>query len=571
MGAQENSSVRLFCVAFHGDRYYLSSMNAAHKIPLDDAEKLRDALSVVACESDMPEFIDLVVTMLMKLSGDHQTLLLRLKKMLQSKYTGKSETLNAAQLQLFKQALQTFEQTPQEDAQQATDETTETKADNAKKPNRQRKKGHGRNPFPAHLPREECVIAVPQAERQCVTCGGAKVCMGHTASERIDFRPATLFVLLEKREKLACKFCQGEIVIAETAPHIVEGGIAGEGLLSHIVVAKFVDGMPLTRLSKIFRREGVHLAESTLGDLVRQTAEQLGCLATYIGQRVLDAPYINQDDTGLPVLDRDHPKGIKKGHIWGYVHKRDVVFDYTPNWQGIHPRTYLKDYRGIIQGDGYSGIDRLFTGEVHAPIRAGCMMHCRRYFYEAYKTGDPAGGIALALIHDIYRIEARAKELGLSDNERLVVRKEQSIPLMQRLRVFIDTTRPRAAPKTYLGRAITYATNQWQALLVPFERGEMEIDNGEIERRFKAVAIARKNFLFAGSDKAATRTAVLLTVLSTAVAHGIDPFIYLKDVLGQIADGLPFSRIGELHPVAWADKRGQQLDAYRIPVPRLVQ
>ena len=475
---------------------------------------------------------------------------------------------------MFSQALLAFEDLhnpsvnqPESTAESQADADT-TQAEREK--HKAKKKGHGRNSLPKHLPRVVHRIEVPQEQRQCATCGQSKSCIGHATSERIEFKPASLYVHVDAREKLACTNCQGEVSIAPTADHLIEKSIAAEGFLAQLVVGKFADGLPLARMAKMFRREGVHLADSTLGDLVRQTADQLTSLAAYISQRVLSAPYINQDDTGLAVLDRDHPNGIKKGHIWAFVHKQDVVFKFTPNWRGEHPREFLKDYCGIIQGDGYSGIDKLFTQQNGGPIRAGCMMHCRRYFFEAHQTGDPVAGVALALIHDIYKIEAEAKTRRLNADERLALRQEKSLPLTNRLKVFIETAKQRALPKCYLGKAITYATKQWDALMVPFSRGDLEIDNAEAERHFKAVAIARKNFLFAGSDKAAERSAVLLTVLSTAVSHGVNPFIYLKDVLMQIAGGIPKARIGELHPAAWANKRGEQVTAQQIPAPRLV-
>ncbi len=344
-------------------------------------------------------------------------------------------------------------------------------------------------------------------------------------------------------------------------------------MVAHVLVSKYIDGLTLYRLSRIYERSGVKIPTSTLGDIVCGGAHLLLGPAKHIAQQALASYVINQDDTGLRVLDRDHPRGIKRGHIWAYCGDAMWhVYRYAPDWRGEHPCAFLKEYTGVIQGDGYSGITSLFTAREAAagPTRAGCMMHARRYFFDAYKAGDTRAGLALALIHDIYQIERLAKDKQLPPEARLQLRQAQALPILQRLKTWMGAIAGTVLPKSPLGKAFTYAQNQWAALRVPFCDGRLEIDNGEAERRLKLLATGRKNWLFAGSDAGAERAATILTVVGTAVAQGVDPLAYLTDVFGRIAAGFPSSRLAELMPLAWAKQRGQQIKTDQPPIPRLI-
>lgn len=552
-------------------------MDAKQDISLDDSEALTKTLTEIAASSDTDGLISVVVDLIMNLSKDNRRLSMRLQKALRKAFSSSSEKLTQEQLELF-QALMKKGGDDANGPAENDDVIAESKVKDDKtlvrKPrkgdNAKETKGHGRKKIPAHIAREVHFVPVPADQRHCVDCGVEKSSIGHTTSERLEYVAASIIVLQEKREKLVCKDCESSVVTAPVVPHIIEGGLVSEGFIAHILVGKYIDGLPLTRLSKILGRQGVPFAESTLGDIVKQGVAFLPRLAEIIQGRVLAAPYLNQDDSGLRVLDRDHPKGVKRGHIWAYVAGFDVVYVYAPDWSGEHPRKFLHGYSGIIQGDGYSGIGKLFTQEPNAPTRAGCMMHCRRYFWEAYKTGDTQAGIILALINELYIIEHNAKVDELSDGQRLQVRQTQSLPRMQRLQTLIAELRPRTLPKSALGQALTYASNQWDSLLVPFSNGIMEIDNGEAERRLRVLATGRRNWLFAGSDEGAHRAALALTVLGTAVSYGLNPQVYLTDVFKQMAGGLPRSRFAELHPATWAEKRSQQTATHRAAAPRLV-
>jgi transposase len=534
----------------------------AAKIPLDDTSALRKTLRGVAETSDVATLIELVISLLANLSSENKRMALRLQKVLRSLHARKSEKLDPAQLSLFQELLKDGEKKDPSDQDPPPAEEGGTRPI-------KKKKGHGRNKFPEDLERVENIIAVADEERKCAICGTEKICIGHSVSERLDYIPASIRVIKDMREKLACKPCQGSMSIAPVAPHLIEGGAAAESLLAHVMVSKYYDGLPLTRLKKIYARSGVEIAESTLGDFVRQTAMHLGGLAKAIEAKVLASHCINQDDTGIRVLDKDHHKGIKRGHIYANVGDGYVAYKFAPDWKGEHPVEFLRGYSGIVQGDGYAGINTLFKGK-DAPTRAGCFMHLRRYFFDAFKAGDQNAGIPLALIGSIYKIEAAAKRDLLPPMERQNLRAEKSMPIIRRLEDFIENFRGTVAPKSELGKALTYATNQWPALLVPFGDGRLEIDNSEAERQLKVLAIGRKNWLFAGSDSGGERAATALTVLATCVWQGVNPLAYLTSVLTSIAHGFPSSRIGELLPLAWAEKHGQQVKPQASILPRLI-
>ena len=330
-------------------------MTAVEKIPIDDAETLRSTLEDVVRTDDTQGLIDLVVSLILRLSSDNKRLAERLDKLLRNLHGRKSEKLDPAQLLLFANLLSETE------AQNGEDEKEPEPAPDPKpkpKPDGKPKKGHGRNKFPKNLERVDNITPVPEADRICSVCGTLKICIGHTVSERLDYVPAHFRVIRDMSEKMACKPCQGSISVAPSATRLIEGGLATESILAHVLVSKYIDGLTLTRLRKIYARSGVHLAESTLGDFVRQTTMHLAVVSDYITKQVLQSHCINQDDTGIRVLDKDHPSGIRRGHIYANVGDGVISYQYAPNWKGEHPREFLRGYCGVVQGDGYAGINK---------------------------------------------------------------------------------------------------------------------------------------------------------------------------------------------------------------------
>ncbi|MGK4008282.1 IS66 family transposase [Sorangium sp. So ce1036] len=288
------------------------------------------------------------------------------------------------------------------------------------------------------------------------------------------------------------------------------------------------------------------------------SAKLASAVAKRIQERVLGSYYLRADDTGMRVLDRDHPAGVKRGHIWGFVGAELVSFVYAPDWRAKHPAALLQGFTGYLQGDGYAGYGAMLRGDDEGEVivpeerRLGCGMHIRAKFEKAAKGGDARAAVALAYFKATYRIEAACKAEALSPEARLARRHELSIPVVDKLYEWIQELHLRLVPNTPLYIATQYAINQEAAWRRCFTDGRFEIDNDEVERRLRSVALGRKNYLFAGSDKGAERLAVGYTLFGSCRMHGVNPLAWATDVLGKLQGGWPRERLDELLPDAWA-------------------
>src|SRR4029079_14493235 len=288
-----------------------------------------------------------------------------------------------------------------------------------------------------------------------------------------------------------------------------------------------------------YSRFGVSLSTSTLGDWSAFALDVLAPVAERITERVLDTFYVRADDTGLRVLDRAPAQGVKRGHLWAFVGAGLVTFLYAPDWKAKHPAALLQNFSGHLQGDGYAGYGAMLRddgGEVIVPEerRLGCGMHIRSKFEKAAKVGDARAAVALAFFKAIYRIEATCKDDGLTPDARHVRRQELSVPIVDELYLVIHDLHPRAVLNSQIHKALVYAVNQEQAWRRCFSDGRCEIDNGEVERQLRCVAIGRKNYRFAGSDKGAERLAVGYTVFGACRMHGVDPLAWATDVIAKL-------------------------------------
>lgn len=299
--------------------------------------------------------------------------------------------------------------------------------------------------------------------------------IGYETQEILEYTPASFRVREVRCEKRACSSCKKGVVTAEAPPRIYERGSYGAGLIAQVLVAKFKDGLPLYRQRQIYKRHCVDLPRSTLGDLVARGTFALAPVAERIRQRVLDSEIVQTDDTGLAVLDRDHPKHIKRGHLWPYVAGDLAYFDYTPSWSGAGPQALLEDFVGYLQVDGYKGYDALF-GPESPRVEVGCMAHARRYFYEACESGDLLALEMLGSIRDLYRVETRAREAELGPDARQGLRKDFSVPILSEIETWLEQHARAVPPKSKLGEAIRYMRGRWKALRRYLDDGRLEID-----------------------------------------------------------------------------------------------
>ncbi|QDV34420.1 Transposase IS66 family protein [Tautonia plasticadhaerens] len=371
--------------------------------------------------------------------------------------------------------------------------------------------------------------------------------IGEETSEQLDYRPASLFVVEHVRFKVACRHCQGHVAVAAKPPQPIEKGLPGPGLLAQVITSKYADHLPLYRQEGIFAQHGVEQSRKTMCGWMARAAWLLEPIWKAMRAEVLRSRVIQTDDTTVPVLDRRLDRA-RTARLWVYLGDREhpyALYDYTADRSRDGPERFLGDYRGYLQADAYSGYDRIYSRGV---VEVGCWAHARRKFFDA-RTSDPERAHeALARIRLLYEVEAAGK--GRDEAGLLALRRERSVPLLDRLGTWLEEQARRVLPKSPIGGAIGYARSNWAALNRFTEAGFLSIDNNASERAVKPVAIGRKNWLFAGSEGGGRTAAILFSLASTCKALMIDPFAYLRDVLDRVCTH-PARRVAELLPDRW--------------------
>ena len=434
-------------------------------------------------------------------------------------------------------------------AEEAAQAATEATQPSSTRTDSKRRSRPARKPIPEDLPRE--VVTHLPAHSHCPDCGGALRQFGEDVSEQLERVPASFKVIRHVRPKFACAGCES-VVEAPAPARPIDRGLPGPGLLAHVQVSKYADHLPLYRQSQIYAREGVDLDRSTLAGWVGAASELLTPLVDEIRKHVLAAAKIHADDTPVPVLAPGNGK-TKTGRLWTYV--RDdrpagystapaAWFTYSEDRKGEHPRRHLKDFKGALQADAYSGFHHLYgDGAIY---EVACWAHTRRKFHDIHVAhASPTTTEALARIGALYGIEEQIR--GKPAELRCSVRQAYARPLLVELRQWMDKTLRSLSTKSATAEAIRYALSRWRALTRYVDDGLLEIDNNAAERALRAVAIGRKNYLFMGADSGGHRAASLYSLIGTAKLNGLDPAFYLRTVLATITEH-PINRISELLP-----------------------
>lgn len=462
----------------------------------------------------------------------------RVAELLKKLYGRKSERFDPNQLDWMFPVPAVPPTEPPEDAAPAVE--------TAPAPRRRRTGGRGQGSLPAHLPRHE--IRLQPTEEQLAATSGKMSPWREERSEVLEYEPARFHVLVYVRE--VWSNAQGEVVTAPAPVKVIDKGLPGPKLLVQVMLSKYRDHCPLTRQVAIYQRLGVDLSRNTLVDWIAAVANLLEPLAHRIRALVLTSHVLQADDTKLKVQDRRTAQNIKSGRLWALVGDHFyVAYHYAEDWRAETTFALLGERQGWLQVDGYKGYERVFAqGKA---VEVGCWMHARRYFVRAFEAKDLRAARPLALIRDLYAVERAAKEAGESPEARQQRRQRDSKPILDALENWIDEHGGQEPPTSLLSKAMTYATNQWQALRRPLEDGRLEIDNGDVERAIRGLAIGRRNWLFAGSDEGAHRAAILCTVLESAARHELELQLYLHDVLMKLAASWPQARLDELLPHRW--------------------
>jgi transposase len=467
-------------------------------------------------------------------------------------YGPKSERFDPRQLLLFGRRVEAL---TAEQADCAAEFDAAEEADTRRKKNRHR---HGRGRLPDHLPRIEIEHDLSEAEKKCPACGEARSRIGQEVSEQLEYLPASFKIYKHIRHKYACRRCEQEgynpnIRAASPPSQPIDKGLPGPGLLAYLVTSKWADHLPLYRLESIFARQQVHLSRSTMCGWLAAAGELVRPLVELMARRVRLSRVIHTDETRVPVQSPGEGK-CRSGRLWTYLGDRDhpyVVYDYTPDRTRAGPTGWLRDYRGFLQADAYGGYDGIYAGGQVTEV--ACWAHARRKFFEAKETDTRRAAQMLSLVRELYAVEDQARELD--DAARLVVRQSQSLPILARIKVWLDAESQIVLPRSEMGLAIQYALNQWNALTVYTTQGCLNIDNNAAERALKRVAIGRRNWLFAGNDAAGGTAARLYSLVASAQRHDLNPQRYFTSVLAKLPV-TPESQLDQFLPDVWsgADK-----------------
>ena len=396
----------------------------------------------------------------------------------------------------------------------------------------------GRIALPDHLPRIDKIIE-PKED----VSGMIKI--GEEVTERLDCDPGKLFVTRIIRPKYARKNKEG-VVIADLPSSPIERGKVGASILALIIIQKYVDHLPLYRQIEMFKRMGMDIPSSTMSDWVKLAGELIAPLYEALVKKILQSDYLQADETRIQVLDRDKKKKTHRGWYWTYrdVHTGLVLFDYHESRGRERPSERLQDFTGYLQTDGYEVYNQ-FNKEFITHVL--CMAHARRYFEQALSNDKEHAEYALKEIQKLYVVEKYCRENNLSVYDRLDLRQEKSVPVLQELYQWLKDTVVKVTPTSAIGKAIAYALPRWERLMLYAHDGRLEIDNNLVENAIRPIAIGRKNYLFAGSHEAAQNAAMFYSLLGTCKLKGIEPFQWLKNLFEVLPDSKA-NKLEELLP-----------------------
>jgi transposase len=478
-----------------------------------------------------------------QLKSKYEALLEQVRLFNHQRFGASSEKFHPDQQDLFNEA-----ETCVDDSQEeATDDLVDVPEAAT-----QAKKKRGRRALPPELPRIDVIHELPLVQRRCPEGHELKV-IGEEVSEQLDIIPAKIQVLRHVKKKYACPCCEAYVKTTEAPPQPIPKSNASPGLLAYIVISKFLDALPLYRQSNMLQRIGVDIARGTLVAWVIRCGKLIQPLINLLREQLLLYDIQQMDETTLQVLKEDGKKAQSKSYLWvqrgGPPRQQVLLFTYDASRAQRVADELLTDYQGYLQTDGYAGYDLVCAKNGLSQI--GCFAHARRKFDEALKAqgkNSKAGKASkgLIFIQKLYRIEKQIKHL--EPEERYQRRQQQAVPLLNEIRLWLDTSLPQVPPTSLTGKALYYLNNQWDKLIRYCEDGRLEIDNNATERTIRPFVIGRRNWLFSDTVAGAKASANLYSLIETVKAHELEPYRYLRHIFNELPKAQSLEDIEKLLP-----------------------
>jgi transposase len=391
------------------------------------------------------------------------------------------------------------------------------------------KKGNAKRLLlPDHLPRKEYILEPEGIDTEI------SIRIGEKISEVLEYTPGKLYVT--KTVRPVYKLTDESLVVADLPTQVIPNGNAGASLLAYLLVSKFIDHLPFYRQVQIFKRDGMKISESTISGWFRKTCELLLPLYELMTAQIKQADYIQADESPIPVLSNQKPGSTHKGYQWVFLlpKQKMVIFEYHQSREKIVAQQVLKDFKGCLQTDGYSGYEQI--GKQAGITHIGCMAHARRKFEAALDNDQKLAGTAMEMFQQLYAIERKIREQDMDLKQTFQIRQQEAIPILDKLKEFLEENYPNVLPKSSIGKAFTYSLNQWKHLVRYTENGNWQIDNNHVENKIRPLALGRKNYLFAGSHQAAQQAAMMYSFFGTCKINGINPLEWLTKTLRKLPD-----------------------------------
>lgn len=394
-----------------------------------------------------------------------------------------------------------------------------------------------RKPIPKEFEREKIIYDLPLAQQVC-SCGGQLHCIGEDTHEQLDYIPAKVKVLVHIRKKYGCRGCETGVTIASMPKDFIPKSLAAPGLLTHVILSKYEDHMPLYRQEKMWQRIGIDLARSTLCNWALLAAQGLQVLGALQQEELLSLNYVRADESPVQVMEENEVRTSKRAYMWlfasGRKEKAIFVYKFATTRAGSVAEEFLDKFNGFLQTDGFSGYNKVVTK--NSLIHLGCMTHARRKFAAIVKVTKKTGAAhyAVAVIAKLYRIENEIKEKNLDFDAIKDYRQQHAKTILLEFKNWLIKKQTQAPPQSPLGKAVFYFIEHWDELVIYLEHGFLDIDNNFTEQRIKPFAVGRKNWLFMGNQRGGEAAAIFFGLIESAKANGLNTYAYFRYIMTQL-------------------------------------